>query len=198
MFMANEPAIASVVGIESLILTVRGQRVMLDSDLAKVYGVSTKHLNQQYRRNCDRFPKDFAFRVTPQEFTRMRSQFVTASRRNIRHCPLVFTEHGAIMLGMVLKSPVAAEASIRVVRAFVLMREQLSQASQISVASFTRKLAVLEGRVGQHDEAIKIIFTAIRELLEPPAPVAEPPKRRIGFGAENRHNGSLVLAPART
>ncbi len=111
--MANEPAIATVEQIDSMILTVRGQRVMLDSDLARIYGVNTKHLNQQVRRNRERFPNGFAFELNPREFARMRSQIVTASKRNIRHRPVAFTEHGAIMLAMVLKSAIAVEAGVR-------------------------------------------------------------------------------------
>jgi len=178
--------------IENLILTVRGQRVMLDSDLAKIYGVTTKRLNEQLRRNLAKFPKDFAFQLTPQESANLRSQIVTsssamrsqiatASKRNVRYLPWVFTEHGAIMLATVLNSPVAVEASVRVVRAFVYMREQLLKLGKISAADVMKKLAELEGRVGEHDEAIRLIFTALRQMLEPPPPAEGTPKREIGF-----------------
>jgi hypothetical protein len=149
--------------IESMILTIRGLRVMLDSDLAKIYGVTTKQLNQQFKRNLERFPNDFAFALAKQEVADMRSQNVTASKRNIRHVPVAFTEHGAIMLASVLNSPVAVEASVRVVRAFVGMREQLSATKELA-----QKLSELEGRVSGHDEAIQNLFEAIRQLIEPP------------------------------
>ena len=162
--------------IEEMIFLVRGQRVMLDFDLAAVYGVTTKQLNQQFKRNRDRFPDDFAFELTLQEFTQMRSQNVTASKRNIRHVPVAFTEHGALMLGNVLNSKVAMEASVRVVRTFVLMREQLAASKE-----FTQKLDELEQRVSGHDAAIANLFEAIRQLVEPPLPEN---RRQIGFMCE--------------
>ena len=168
--------------IENLILTIRGQRVMLDSDLAKIYGVSTMRLNEQLKRNRERFPKDFAFQLTQQEFANLISQIAISSLHGGRRkLPWVFTEHGAIMLATVLNSPVAVEASVRVVRAFVYMREQLLKLGQISAADVMKKLAELEGRVGEHDEAIKLVFTALRQMLEPAAPAEEAPKREIGF-----------------
>jgi len=170
--MANGQ-IANVGRIESLILTIRGQRIMLDSDLAKIYGVTTKQVNQQFRRNRERFPRDFAFELTNQELIQMRSQIVTASKRNIRYVPVAFTEHGALMLASVLNSPVAIEASVRVVRAFVLMREQLAAHKELA-----GKLAGLEQRVGGHDAAIQDLFEAIRQLVEPPLPEN---RREIGF-----------------
>ncbi|MBI5687724.1 MAG: ORF6N domain-containing protein [Verrucomicrobia bacterium] len=175
-------AIKRKVRIESLILTIRGQRVMLDSDLARIYGVQLKRLNEQVRRNSERFPKDFAFQLTRQEFANLKSQFATSSSHGgKRKLPWVFTEHGAIMLATVLNSPVAVEASVRVVRAFVYMREQLVKLGQISAADVMKKLSELEGRVGEHDEAIKLVFTALRQMLEPPAPAEETPQREIGF-----------------
>lgn len=177
MFMANEPAIATVERIEALILTLRSQRVMLDSDLAEIYGVTTRHLNQQYRRNLGRFPKGFAFELTTQEFAQMRSQFVTASRRNARYLPVVFTEHGATMLAMVLKSPVAAEASIQIVKGFIYLREQAAVHKEIA-----HKLAELEERVSGHDSRIQNLFEAIRQLIEPPLPEK---RKQIGFLRES-------------
>ena len=159
--------------IEDMIFLIRGQRVMLDSDLAKIYGVTTKQLNQQFRRNRERFPRDFAFELTNQELAQMRSQIVTASKRNIRHVPVAFTEHGTLMLASVLNSPIAVEASVRVVRAFVLMREQLAAHKELA-----GKLADLEQRVGGHDAAIQDLFEAIRQLVEPPLPEN---RREIGF-----------------
>src|ERR1035437_2593793 len=164
------------VRIESMILTIRGLRVMLDSDLAKIYGVTTKQLNQQFKRNLERFPNDFAFVLEKQEVADMRSQNVTASKRNIRHVPVAFTEHGAIMLASVLNSPVAVEASVRVVRAFVLMREQLAAHKELA-----QKLSELEQGVRGHDEAIQNLFEAIRQLVEPPLPEN---RKQIGFMRE--------------
>jgi ORF6N domain len=170
---AYKTAFAPVQRIEDMIYLIRGQRVMLDSDLAKIYGVELKRLNEQVGRNPDRFPKDFAFQIALQEFTDMRSQFATASKRNIRHLPWVFTEHGAIMLASVLNSPIAVEASVRVVRAFVGMREQLAAHKELA-----RKLNELENRVSGHDDAIANLFEAIRQLVEPPLPEN---RREIGF-----------------
>jgi hypothetical protein len=158
--------------IEEMIFLIRGQRVMLDADLAKIYGVTTKQLNQQFKRNRKRFPDDFAFILTNQEVANMRSQFVTSSRRNFRRTPIAFTEHGALMLGNVLNSKTAVEASIRVVRAFVWIREQIIANKELS-----QKLTELESRVGEHDGAIANLFEAIRQLLNP----EEKPQREIGF-----------------
>jgi hypothetical protein len=159
--------------IEEMIFLIRGQRVMLDSDLAKIYGVTTKRLNEQFRRNVGRFPQDFAFRLTSQELAGMRSQIATASKRNIRHVPIAFTEHGALMLGNILNSKTAIEASIRVVRAFVWIREQLVVNKELS-----QKLKELESRVGEHDGAINNLFEAIRQLIEPEAGEK---RKEIGF-----------------
>lgn len=160
--------------IEALILTVRGLRVMLDSDLARVYGVTTKRLKEQFRRNAKRFPGDFAFLLTNQEFANLRSQIATSSLHGgHRYLPIAFTEHGALMLASVLNSPVAIEASIRVVRAFVLMREQLAAHKELA-----HKLSELEKHVSGHDAAIQNLFEAIRQLVEPPLPEN---RKQIGF-----------------
>jgi len=171
--MARKATAALVARIEDMIFLIRGQRVMLDSDLANIYGVTTKQLNQQFRRNRERFPGDFAFELTNQELTQMRSQIVTSSRRNLLRLPVVFTEHGALMLASVLNSPIAVAASVRVVRAFVLMREQMAAHKELA-----GKLADLEQRVGGHDAAIQDLFEAIRQLVEPPLPEN---RREIGF-----------------
>ena len=168
--------VQEAVRIESMILTIRGLRVMLDSDLAKIYGVTTKQLNQQFKRNRERFPNDFAFVLTSQEVADMRSQIVTSSRRNLRRMPIAFTEHGALMLGNVLNSKTAQEASVRVVRTFVLMREQLAASKE-----FAQKLNELQSQVSGHDEAIANLFEAIRQLVEPPLPEN---RRQIGFMRE--------------
>jgi phage regulator Rha-like protein len=166
--------ITNPVGIESMILTVRGLRVMLDSDLATIYGVTTKRLKEQFKRNIKRFPIDFAFVLTRQELADLRSQIATSSSHGgTRYLPIAFTEHGAIMLASVLNSERAVEMSLFVVRAFVCMREQLAANKELA-----RKVAELEGRVGGHDEALKDLFEAIRQLIEPPA---EKKHREIGF-----------------
>jgi hypothetical protein len=176
--------------VESAIYLIRGQRVMLDSDLAAIYGVTTKQLNQQLKRNSSRFPEDFAFQLTVKEFTNLRSQFVTSSSKGLRsqfttsrshggrrHCPWVFTEHGAIMLASVLNSDIAVQASVRVVRAFVRLREMVAANAQLAA-----KLKELERRLDSHDEAIVDLFAALKRLLEPEAK----PKREIGFHVRER------------
>ena len=174
--MANELAHAVGEGIQSLILNIRGLRVMLDSDLARIYDVATKRLNEQVKRNLHRFPVDFAFQLAPEEFADLISQNAISkpSRGGRRKLPWVFTEHGAIMLASVLNSPLAVSASVRVVRAFVYLREQLLANRELS-----RKFAELERRLDAHDESIAALFEAIRRLLEPP--VLEESKREIGF-----------------
>lgn len=172
--MANETTYAAVKRIEEMIFLIRGQRVMLDSDLAKVYGVTTMRLNEQFKRNHGRFPSDFAFQLTPQEFAGLISQSaISSSHGGRRKLPWVFTEHGALMLASVLNSPVAIQASVRVVRAFVLMREQLAAHKELA-----HKLAELEGRVSGHDSHIQDLFEAIRQLVQPPLPKD---RKQIGF-----------------
>jgi len=160
--------------IEQLIYLIRGQKVMLDSDLAEIYGLTTTRLNQQARRNRDRFPGDFAFQLTQQEFEALMLQIATSKkgRGGRRKLPWVFTEHGAIMLASVLNSPVAVQASVRVVRAFVRLRELLASNRELA-----QKLAELERKLEGHDAAIRNIFEAIRQLLTP----SQPKHREIGF-----------------
>jgi hypothetical protein len=160
MFMANEPAIGAEPFLPTIYL-VRGKRVILDSDLAKIYGVTTRRLKEQFRRNADRFPEDFAFVVTNQEVTILRSQFAASSSwGGMRYLPVAFTEHGAIMIASILNSKRAVEMSIFVVRAFVQMRELISGNKQL-----TEKLVELENLVGKHDQDIAALFEAIRQLL---------------------------------
>ena len=164
--------------VEGAIYLIRGQRVMLDSDLAAIYGVTTKRLNEQLRRNRKRFPQDFVFQLTTEEFRNLRPQFATSKGRGgRRYFPWVFTEHGAIMLASVLNSDIAVQASVRVVRAFVRLREMVAANAQLAA-----KLEELERRLDSHDEAIVDLFAALKRLLEP-----EPkPKREIGFHARER------------
>lgn len=164
-----------------MIFLVRGQRVMLDSDLARIYGVTTKQLNQHFKRNRERFPKDFAFELTSQELATLRSQFVTSKKGSggRRYLPWAFTEHGAIMLASILNSERAVQMSVSVVRAFVGMREQLAAHKELA-----KKLDELEHRVSGHDEAIGNLFEAIRQLVEAPTPTFPEDRPKIGFMRE--------------
>ena len=159
---------------ESKIVLVRGLRVIFDADLAELYGVEAKQLNQQVKRNARRFPDDFVIRLSAEEAANLRSQFVTSSfsHGGRRYLPYAFTEHGAIMAASVLNSERAVEMSIFVVRAFVRMREALASNQKI-----LSKLAELEHRVESHDTNIQEVIEAIRELMEPPPATG----RRIGF-----------------
>ena len=166
--------------IVSRIVWIRGQKVMLDADLANLYGISTGRFNEQVRRNRDRFPGDFMFQLTNQEVQRLRSQIAISKgaaghtgRGGSRYLPLAFTEHGAIMAATILNTPRATEVSVFVVRAFVRLREMAAANKELA-----RRLDELERRVSHHDEAITGIVQAIRELAAPAEPT---PKRRIGF-----------------
>jgi len=172
--MANEPAL-SPEEMVPMVHFIRGRRVMLDSDLARIYGVSTMRLNEQFKRNHDRFPAGFAFQLTRQELTFLISQIAISKkgRGGRQKLPWVFTEHGAIMLACVLRSPIAVEASVRVVSAFVFIWEQIAGNTELA-----RKFAELEKRMDGQDESIAALFEAIRQLLEPEAPKE---KREIGF-----------------
>ena len=152
------------------IIRLRGQTVILDSDLAALYGVTVKRLNQQVTRNRERFPDDFCFQLTEAEWRSLRLQNATSKRRGgRRYMPFAFTEHGAIMAATVLNSPEAVQMSVAVVRAFVRLRRLA-----LSVESLARKVAALENK---YDASFSAVFDAIRDLMEPPAP----PRKRIGF-----------------
>ncbi|MGC2235377.1 MAG: ORF6N domain-containing protein [Pyrinomonadaceae bacterium] len=141
---------------------IRGQRVMLDSDLAEVYSVTTKRLNEQVKRNIERFPEDFMFQLTEQEFESLRSQFATSNKQRggRRYFPYVFTEHGAVMLASVLKSQIAIEASIQVVRAFVQMRTILMLHEDLA-----ERIEELEQAVDKHDEKFKVVSHLLGQIL---------------------------------
>jgi len=171
-------ALVRVERITRTILLLRGQRVILDAELAALYGVTTKALNQAAKRNIERFPVDFMFRLGRAEVEMLnRSQSVTGSQkhRDPRFPPFAFTEHGAIMAATILNSPCAVEMSLYVVRAFVQLRELLA-----SNAELARKLNELERKLEGHDEAIIAIVAAIRELTNPPGAKRRP----IGFTSE--------------
>jgi hypothetical protein len=191
--------------IELLILTMRGERVILAADLADLYGVQTKVLNQAVKRNAERFPIDFTFQLRLEEFTELktqgivtsdgravlRSQFVTLDTppltkkmtalkpgRYAKYPPYAFTEHGAIMAANVLNSPEAVAMSVYVVRAFVQMRERLAVN-----AAILKRLAEIDKTLLQHDQTLRTIWQKLQPLLQPPP---EPPRRRIGFQTDNR------------
>ena len=166
--------IAALEHITHCIVTLRGQKVMLDHDLAELYGVEVKRLNEQVRRNPDRFPPEFMFQLTPKEFHSMRSQFATSKGRGgRRYTPYAFIEHGAVMLATVLNSPSAVAMSIQVVKAFVIMRRMIG-----AVTGLSRKLDALERKMVEHDRKYAVVFEAIRKLIETSP---EEPKGRIGF-----------------
>jgi len=171
--------------IENRIVVLRGRRVMMDRDLAELFGVPLKRLNQQVKRNSDRFPDDFMFQLTLEEgqsvllsksqFATLdsRSQIVTLKRgSNIKYRPYAFTEHGTVMLANVLRSPGAVRASIQVVRAFVHLRQMLATNQDLA-----RKIESLEGKVGKHDADLQAILNVLKKLLQPPSAA----KRSIGF-----------------
>ncbi len=155
--------------ITSAILLLRGEKVMLDRDLADLYGVEVKVLNQAVKRNIERFPADFMFQLTPDETQILRSQFVTSSWGGARKAPYAFTEHGVAMLSAVLRSPRAIQVSIQIVRTFVELRRILATHEDLA-----RKMVALEKK---YDAQFKVVFDAIRELMAPPVSS----KRRIGF-----------------
>lgn len=187
------------------IFTFRGQRVILDADLARLYGTTTKAFNQAFKRNAGRFPKDFAFQLTEEEFGVLRSQIVTtagatpeeargnrsqivtgseAKHRNIVYRPWAFTEHGAVMAANVLRSPKATAMSVYVVRAFVRMKEEL-----MTSAVILKRLAEIDRKLVTHDVILRDIYEKLRPLLAPPP---EPPRKEMGF-----HVGLKKLKPRR-
>jgi hypothetical protein len=171
--MATSKTLAAM-HVESKIHEIRGERVMLDADLADVYGVTTRALNQAVKRNEERFPQDFAFQLTPQEIANLKSQSVTSSSGHggRRKPPWVFSEHGTIMVASVLNSPRAIEMSVFVVRAFVRLREYARGHVEIA-----KRLDALERTVTGHDEDLLEMFTALRALLMP----SPRSSREIGF-----------------
>jgi hypothetical protein len=165
--------------IEKRIYLIRGQKVMLDSDLAELYGVETRALVQGVKRNIDRFPEDFMFQLTRQELELWRSQIVIsnpAAKMALRRPPYAFTEQGVAMLSSVLRSDRAVKVNIAIMRAFVRLREFLALHKDLA-----RKIEALERKDAEHDARLQIVFEAIRELAEE----TPKPKRRIGFKSQN-------------
>jgi hypothetical protein len=186
--------------LESLIFVVRNQRVILDADLARLYGVTTKVFNQAVKRNVSRFPKDFAFQLTTAEVANLRSQTVTSNRetledyedrenrsqivtgsqkhRDPRFRPWAFTEHGALMAANILRSDRAVHMSVFVIRAFVRLREHIA-----ANAAILKRLAEIDRTLLQHDTALLDLYEKLLPLLQPPP---DPPKRRIGFQSKGK------------
>jgi len=164
--------IVPIESIVSKIILLRGEKVLLDRDLAKLYEVETKVLKQAVRRNIRRFPSDFMFELSKEEFEDWRSQFVTSNsdKMGLRYRPMAFTEQGVAMLSGVLKSERAIEVNIAIMRAFVKLRQMLASNAQLA-----RKLEEMEMK---YDERFRIVFEAIEQLMTPP----EKPRKRIGFG----------------
>lgn len=168
----------SIAQVQSCILEVRGLKVIVDADLAQIFGVTTKRLNEAVKRNVERFPADFMFQLTKEEsdtWHRLRSQTATLKRgQHLKYLPHAFTEHGAIMAATVLNSPQAVQMSLFVVRAFVNLRDALTGHRELA-----RKLEELEQK---SDSQFKIVFEAIRQLMTP----AESPRKQIGFHVRER------------
>jgi hypothetical protein len=182
-------------GLEPLIFSIRGHRVLLDADLARLYGVSTRRFNEAFKRNRVRFPSDFAFRLTVKEaedlrsqfatsnsqaidlLGRMWSQFATTSQRRHSYLPWAFTEHGALMAANILRSDRAVQMSVFVVRAFIRLREHVAANTAV-----LKRLAEIDKTLLQHDAALRDVYRKLLPLLQPPA---DPPKRRIGFQTDD-------------
>src|SRR6267154_1403705 len=188
--MAKEPT--DLPSLEPLIFSIRGHRVILDADLARLYGVHTKRFNEAFKRNRGRFPDDFAFQISDAEYPQLRaqlanstgqssnwSQFATssASRRGRAYRPWAFTEHGALMAANILRSGQAVRMSVYVIRAFVRLREELT-----ANAVILKRLAEIDRTLLQHDSALRDIYRKLLPLLQPPP---DPPKRGIGFQASH-------------
>jgi hypothetical protein len=164
------PSLIPVERIEQTIFVIRGEKVILDADLATLYDVETRSLLQAVKRNGERFPADFMFQLTRKESDYLRSQIVISKGRGgRRYLPYAFTEHGAIMAASLLNSKTAVEASVQVVRAFVRLRQILASSADLS-----RKLSELERK---YDAKFKVVFDAIRQLMTPPSA----PRKQIGF-----------------
>jgi len=179
--VTGQKAIIPIGQIEQQILLIRGQRVMLDADLAGLYGTTTKRLNEQVKRNRGRFPEDFMFQLTKKEKAEVVA--ICDHLAKLKFSPVLpnaFTEHGVIMVASVLNTKRAIQVSVFVVRAFVKLREMLSTHKELA-----HKLAALERKLQNHDESIRSLVVAIQELMTPSE--SEPPKRRIGFLVEEPH-----------
>jgi len=165
-------------GLDPLILSIRGQKVVLDADLATLYGVPTKRLNEQVKRNAERFPPDFVFQLSSEEKAEVVANCDHLSRLKFsKTCPYAFTEHGALMAANVLNSPQAVKMSVHVVRAFIKQRELL-----MAHADVLKKLAQMDAKLMKHDEALRVIWQELQPLV---TPASLPPKKEIGFHVRN-------------
>ena len=179
----SAPQLLPLEAITQRIIVLREQKVLIDADLAALYGVQTRRLNEQVRRNKARFPEDFIFELTAEEFADLKSQFATSSWGGRRKLPLAFTEHGAIMAATVLNTPRAVEVSVYVVRAFVRLRELVGSHRELAkrlddLEQKTEALAMQQDTFSRNTRnQLKQVFEALRELMTPP----DPPKRPIGF-----------------
>jgi len=163
--------------VKSNIFIVRGQRVMLDRDLAALYGVDTKYLKRQVRRNIERFPKDFMFEMSKEEFKSWRSQFVTSSssdKKGLRYAPFAFTEHGVAMLSSVLNSPKAIAVNIKIIRIFTKIRELLTDNLNVKL-----EIEEIKKKLSNHSKNIELVFNYLDELIEKKD--KEKPRRQIGY-----------------
>ena len=180
--LGKSKSLVPIEQIDGMIRTVRGARVILDSDLAKIYCVPTFRFNEAIKRNRHRFPSDFMFQLTRKEFNSLKSQIAMSKtgRGGRRTLPYAFTEHGALQAANVLRSSRAVQMSVFVIRAFVKMRETLRAAPEL-----VRKLAALEkkltARLDVHEAAIVQVLQEVMQILNPPPPLPEPAKPRIGF-----------------
>jgi len=168
--------------VEESIIIIRGQRVILDSDLAIFYSVTTKRLNEQVRRNVDRFPEDFMFKLTIQEVRGLRSQFATSNinRGGRRHIPYAFTEHGAVMAANILNSKIAVRASIMLVRTFIRMRTLMGEHEDLKKRMYEIERKMSQG-FAQHEQELQEIRFLIAQLEKP----IEPKRRQIGFARDD-------------
>ncbi len=185
--MADNRLVIPVERVQKAIYLVRGQKVMLDKDLAQLYGVETRVLNQAVRRNAERFPADFMFKLTRPEVLRI-SQFVISSDLKFSKNVYAFTQEGVAMLSGVLRSDRAVQVNIAIMRAFVRLREMLTTNKELA-----RKLAELEKRITDHDENIRTLFQAIRELMNKPVT----PRKQIGFHLKERHSPYIAKVEKR-
>jgi hypothetical protein len=177
----EEKSIIPIDRIENIIFFIRGQKVILDRDLAQLYGVTTGNLNKAVKRNLDRFPLDFMFQLTQEEYKSLRFQIgILEKGQHAKYLPNVFTEQGVAMLSGVLNSPRAVRVNIEIMRAFVRLRQMLSTHAELA-----RKLEAMERK---YDAQFKVVFEAIRELMRPPKLPATP-KRKIGFDLKEKQTG---------
>lgn len=172
--LTSNSVAVSVQFIERRIYLIRGHKVMIDEDLAELYGVSTRQLNQQVKRNLKRFPEDFMFQLTKEEAEELRSQFVftESGRGGRRSPPYVFTEHGVAMLSSILNSERAIEVNITIVRAFIRLRQLLESNEELN-----RKFVAVIRKLSTHDKYFQVVFNELKKLTERPTP----PRKQIGF-----------------